>query len=208
MKEVIKGILRMHSIIPVLIIGTYTIYTIIIGTAPSWWWIATLIGVILIGLFGVAAGYHRYCSHQAFKVSTPVKILMFWCGVVSGQGSPIFWATTHRGYHHRYSDKEKDPHSPRDGFWHSYIWWMFKIKEGDLSTKYIVHLLHDKVCVFFHNHYGKILWISHITIALINLDLWLYFIILPSYITFHQFSIQTSITHCKNLGYRYSNTKA
>ena len=83
---------------------------------------------------------------------------------------------------------------------------MFKIKEGDLSTKYIVHLLHDKVCVFFHNHYGKILWISHITIALINLDLWLYFIILPSYITFHQFSIQTSITHCKNLGYRYSNT--
>jgi hypothetical protein len=42
----------------------------------------------------------------------------------------IFWVATHRR-HHRFSDKEGDPHSPQLGrsllgrFWHAHIGWMF-----------------------------------------------------------------------------------
>jgi fatty-acid desaturase len=206
LKNSISQVNLWGAVIPLHILGVYAIVNLFTGTVPAWWWIATVAGIILIGLFGVAAGHHRYCSHQTFKVLPWVKVLMFWCGSVSGQGSPIFWATIHRGYHHRYSDKEKDPHSPHDGFWHSYIWWMFRLNEGDYNTKYVVHLLKDNTAIFFHKHYIKIVWISHLLVALIDIDLWLYFMILPSYITFHQFSIQTSITHCKQLGYRRVET--
>ena len=34
------------------------------------------------------------------------------------------WVTAHRK-HHRFSDQEHDPHSPRDGLWWSHMNWMF-----------------------------------------------------------------------------------
>jgi len=36
------------------------------------------------------------------------------------QGGPIYWVAVHR-MHHRYTDKEGDPHSPRDGKWWSHM---------------------------------------------------------------------------------------
>jgi len=39
------------------------------------------------------------------------------------EGGPIQWATTHR-IHHAHTDKEGDPHTPRDGRWWSHIGWI------------------------------------------------------------------------------------
>lgn len=207
MNRIIKNIFKQSNlyagVVPLQILGIYSIVHLFTGVVASWWLIATLIGFILIAFLGVAAGYHRYCSHRNFRVGPIAKTFMFWCGVLSAQGSPIFWATLHKGYHHRYSDKEKDPHSPNDGFWHSYIWWMFKLDEKDYTDTWtsVLHLLKDKIALFFHKHYLAILWISNIVFALISVDLWLYAIILPSFLTFHQYSLQTSVTHYRKLGY-------
>ena len=35
----------------------------------------------------------------------------------------MFWVATHR-IHHQFSDKDGDPHTPRDGKWWSHIVWM------------------------------------------------------------------------------------
>jgi stearoyl-CoA desaturase (delta-9 desaturase) len=211
MIEIIKNIFKMPNlwggVIPIQAFGFYAVCTVAAGTAPSWWWICTLIGYICIMMLGVSAGYHRMLSHKGFETNPFIKKLILWFAVISGQGSPIFWCMIHRGYHHRYSDQDKDPHTPDHGFWHSYIWWMFKIKEGDLSTKYIVDLLRDEDCVFFHKHYSKILWISHIALALISFDLWLYLMLLPAFITLHSFAIQTSMNHSKVYGYRNQETR-
>jgi stearoyl-CoA desaturase (delta-9 desaturase) len=205
-KDIIKNIFKQPnlwgSVVPMNAFGIYALYNIFLGSAPTWWWIATIIGYVLLMMIGISAGYHRYLSHRGFEVSKPMKFFMLWCATLAGQGSPIFWVTVHRGYHHRHTDKLGDPHSPNNGFWHSYILWMFKLKEGDLNPRSCVDLMRDPVVMFYHNHYQKILWISHIIVALISFDLWLYTLAFSSFITLHSYSIQTSMNHSKSYGYQ------
>lgn len=189
------------SIVPLQLFGFWAIYSIFSGSAPGWWWIATIIGYVGIMMLGVSACYHRLLSHRGFEVTRPVKLVIMWLAIISGQGSPIFWCVTHRGYHHRYTDRAGDPHSPLDGFWHSYILWMFKLKNGDLNPKSCVDLLRDPDCVFAHTHYQKILWLSHLAVALISVDLWLYTMLFPAFIALHSFAFQTSLNHSKVYGY-------
>lgn len=204
LKEIPKSV---FLIIPINFFGFYAFYQIIFGAAPTWWWIAALIGFILQKEIGIAAGFHRLFSHGSFKTNRAIKLFILWCGIIAGQGSVFFWATTHRGYHHRFADTDKDPHSPMHGFWHSYIFWLFKIREKDLSIKPIIDLLKDKDLVFSHRYYHQILFSSHLAVFLIDPAIWLYFMALPMFITFHVFCIQTSLVHNPKMGYRNYDTK-
>ena len=194
-------------LIPINLFGLYALYVILFKDTPSWWCIATIIGFIFQKEIGISAGYHRLFSHYSYSVSRPIKLFILWCGLISGQGSPYWWAALHRGYHHKHSDTDKDPHSPKHGFWHSYILWLFKIKEKDISTRYIIDLIRDKDLAFSHKHYLVILTLSHLIIALINFNLWLFFMALPAFLTLHCYSIQTSLQHLGKLGYQTYDTK-
>src|SRR5471030_864138 len=74
---------------------------------------------------GITLGYHRLLSHRSLKVPKWLEYLIVSGAYLSIEGAPIFWVTTHR-LHHRYSDHDGDPHSPRDGLFHSFISWMWK----------------------------------------------------------------------------------
>jgi stearoyl-CoA desaturase (delta-9 desaturase) len=198
------------SIIPINILGIVCVYNIASGQAVDLWWLYFILGYIGIKMIGVAAGYHRLFSHKAFEVHPLVRKVILWLGIMAGQGSPIFWIGIHRGYHHRYSDRLHDAHSPQDGFWHSYILWMFKRNSTSLwglAPRSIIDLLKDPVMLFCHKNYIKILWCSHLVIALIDINLWLYMIVLPAFLTLHIFCLQTSITHYTNVGYKNYPTK-
>lgn len=188
------------AILPMQVVGVYAIYCIITGAAPSWWWATTLIGYVGMAMLGISAGYHRLFCHAGFKVNTITKRIILWLAMIAGQGSPIYWASIHRGYHHRYADTDKDAHSPTHGFWHSYILWMFKMRT--ISIRSVVDLLRDDDMVFAHRYYQTIFWLSHILVALISVDLWLYLMALPAFITLHTFLLQTSVTHLSWAGYR------
>lgn len=188
------------SIVPMQVFGLYALYEIFVGQAPAWWWMATITGYVCIKMLGISAGYHRLFSHAGYKVNTVVKRILLFFGILAGQGSPIFWIGIHRGYHHRYADKPGDAHSPKDGFWHSYIGWMFT--RSKMSIRSVVDLLRDPDIVYAHRHYIKILWATNIVLAVISIDLWLYLLVLPTFITLHSFLIQTSVTHLKWAGYR------
>ena len=186
------------------VFGVLSIYNICVGSAPWWWWIATIIGYICLTMLGISAGYHRLFCHRSFTVNIVIKRLLLWLGIMAGQGSPIFWIGIHRGYHHRYADTDKDAHSPKHGFWHSYILWMFK--RDSMSIRSTVDLIRDPDMVFAHKHYIKILWATHLILALISIDLWLYLLMFPAFITLHGFLSQTSLTHISFMGYRNYNT--
>ena len=188
------------SIVPMQVFGLYALYEIFVGQAPHWWWMATITGYVCIKMLGISAGYHRLFSHAGYKVNIVVKRILLFFGILAGQGSPIFWIGIHRGYHHRYADKPGDAHSPKDGFWHSYIGWMFT--RSKMSIRSVVDLLRDPDIVYAHRHYIKILWATNIVLAVISIDLWLYLLVLPTFITLHSFLIQTSVTHLKWAGYR------
>lgn len=197
------------SIVPMQVIGIYALFQIISGAAPSWWWIATLIGYFLLAILGISVGYHRLFCHKGFKTNTFIRRFLLWCGITAGQGSPVFWVGIHRGYHHRYSDKDKDAHSPQHGLLHSYILWMFKRDSTSLwglAPRSILDFFKDKDMEFAHRHYILIFWITHLSLALINFQLWLYLLGFASFVTLHSFLAQTSLTHIKKLGYKNYST--
>jgi fatty-acid desaturase len=188
------------SIVPMQAVGVYALYSIFFSSPPDWWWVATLIGYICMKMLGISAGYHRLFCHGGYKVNKITKRLLLWFAIIAGQGSPIYWIGIHRGYHHRYTDTDKDAHSPRHGFWHSYILWMFKMRA--MSIRSVLDLLRDSDMIFAHKHYIKIFWLSHLAVALINFELWLYLMGFAAFITLHSFLIQTSGTHLSWVGYK------
>lgn len=206
MKQILKNILTIKhlwgGLVPLHIFSVWAIYNIASGAAPAWWWIATLAGWFCMKIMGVGIGFHRLFSHHSFKVGKLMRRVILFLGTIAGQGSVILWVGIHRGGHHRYSDTDKDPHAPKHGFWHSYIGWMFSIKEGSVSVRSVPDLLRDKDAVFTHKYYNEILWAVYGITALISINLFLYLLILPALITLHAFCLQTSVVHLDGVGYR------
>lgn len=174
----------------------------------SWWYIAyLLVGWITFGGIGTAIMLHRYISHRAIDIRPMLKPILYWIACMSGQGSPIWWAALHRGYHHAHSDKEKDIHSPTKGFWHAYMGWMFTINYNSVSLRYAVEKLKDKQLMWFHKNYNKVIWISFLILFLFNPAMSIWFYIIPALCGLHTDSMVNSLCHTENAGYRIFDTK-
>lgn len=78
-------------------------------------------------LLGVTIGYHRLLAHRSFKCPKLVEYFFVMGGYLGFESSPIWWACLHRA-HHRYTDTERDPHSPRFGNVKAYWGWIFGAK--------------------------------------------------------------------------------
>jgi len=74
---------------------------------------------------GVTVGYHRLISHRSFSCPKIVEYFFVLAGYLAFEGSPIWWATIHRA-HHRYSDTELDPHSPKFSLYNAHFGWLTK----------------------------------------------------------------------------------
>ncbi|CAE6023356.1 unnamed protein product [Arabidopsis arenosa] len=77
-----------------------------------------------IGGLGITVSYHRNLAHRSFKVPKWLEYLLAYCALLAIQGDPIDWVSTHR-YHHQFTDSERDPHSPKEGFWFSHLLWIY-----------------------------------------------------------------------------------
>ncbi|GJV77245.1 fatty acid desaturase, type 1 protein [Tanacetum coccineum] len=84
-------------------------------------WVA-LVMEIITGL-GVTIGYHRLLTHKSSKIPKWLEYIIVYCGAQSGEGEPMYWVSVHKN-HHKYVDTEKDPHTPKEGFWFSHIGWL------------------------------------------------------------------------------------
>src|SRR5215470_10047083 len=79
------------------------------------WWVA--------GSLGIGMGYHRLLTHRGYKTPKGVEYFLTTCGSLAFEGGPISWVATHR-IHHQNTDKEGDPHSPRDGGFWAHMGWI------------------------------------------------------------------------------------
>lgn len=195
------------SVVPMQLLGFVAIFLISTNQATTAWPWYLAVGYFLIMVVGVSIGYHRLFSHRAFKAHPWIETFILWCGTLSGQGSVMFWTILHRGYHHKHADTDQDPHSPRHGFWRSYIGWMWQLKEGDLNPKYGLDLIKNPRTNFFHRHYTKIFLVSHAVIFAINWDLWLYGAVLPAFVTFHAWCLLNTMGHSSRWSYRNYDTQ-
>jgi len=92
--------------------------------APASAWICALV-LYGVRMFAVTGGYHRYFSHRTYKTGRIMQFMLAFVAMTTAQKGVLWWAAHHRN-HHRFSDGERDVHSPvRWGFWHSHIGWIY-----------------------------------------------------------------------------------
>ncbi len=92
-------------------------------------WVLAGFGVFLLVGLGTTLGLHRKLTHRAFDCPRWLEYALVTAAMLTLQSSPLEWVANHR-IHHGHADKERDPHTPRRGFWYSYLGWVV----DDLST--------------------------------------------------------------------------
>src|SRR5271165_934875 len=121
----------------------------------SWPAFFTALGLYWMSMsLGIGMGYHRLLTHRAYKVPKWIEYFLTICGTMALEGGPIFWVATHR-IHHQFSDKDGDPHTPRDGAWWAHIVWMLVGDVTHCDTEACGRYAPDMVKDPFH------VWISN-----------------------------------------------
>ena len=86
-----------------------------------------------VRMFAITAGNHRYFSHRAYKTSRAGQLFMAIMCQTAAQRGVLWWAAQHR-MHHKHSDTELDPHSPRlEGFLYAHVGWIFARKSYNID---------------------------------------------------------------------------
>jgi stearoyl-CoA desaturase (delta-9 desaturase) len=158
-----------------IITGTVTVLPFVALGVVCWqvWsdllrWSDVAVFVIMYMLtgLGVTVGFHRHLTHRSFSTSRPLRGILAVCGSMSIEGPVISWVADHRK-HHRFSDKEGDPHSPHVGHaggWrgaltglvHAHLGWLFIHTQRGARRRYAPDLLRDPVVSFVDRAF--VLW--------------------------------------------------
>lgn len=160
------SVVRRQQSIALAVIAIPTLGTLC-AAALAWWEgitrseLGILVAMYVLCEIGISVGFHRYFTHRSFETNSTVRNALGVLGSMNAQGPIVFWVATHRR-HHRYSDRDGDPHSPNlygrgfrnfcRGLWHAYVGWMFSRE----STNYMVYardILTDKVLLRINNLY-------------------------------------------------------
>jgi len=126
-----------------------------VGVAVFLWWIS--------GGLGICLGYHRLLTHRSFETPKMVEYALTIFGNLTWQGAPIRWVGTHR-MHHRDSDTETDPHSPRHGFsWAHAFWCLMEDPLGRDPRELAKDMQRDRVHLLLDRYF----WVPQIVLAVL-----------------------------------------
>src|SRR6185312_10500928 len=127
-------------------IATFIAVYLLWKRAVSWPDLALLAVMYSLIKLGEEAGIHRMLSHRSFRPHPVVKFVLLMLGSMAFEGAPLQWAATHLK-HHALSDREGDPHSPVEGFFHAHVGWIFAETEADPKL-YCRNLVDDPIVAF------------------------------------------------------------
>ncbi len=128
---------------------------------------------------GVTVGYHRYFTHGSFKAKSWLRVGLAIAGSLAIEGPVITWVSDHRR-HHKYSDREGDPHSPwrygddwkalSKGLVYAHIGWLFDPNQTS-QEKFSPDLLADSKIKRVDSWFAGLVAVSLLAPALIG-GLW------------------------------------
>ena len=120
---------------------------------------------------GITVGFHRFFTHRSFKPNRAVKVALAVAGSMAIQGPVVRWVADHRK-HHKFSDREGDPHSPWrygntvpaliKGLFYAHMGWLFD-SEQTSQRQYAPDLLKDKDIVRISRAFP---WFVFVSLAL------------------------------------------
>jgi stearoyl-CoA desaturase (Delta-9 desaturase) len=109
---------------------SYTVFWLVQASALLVFFVPFSVG--LVGLWaashflravGLTLAFHRYYAHRAFQMSRPARFFWTFIGTAAMQKGPLWWAGHHVN-HHRFADRDGDPHSPAvSGVYYAHIGW-------------------------------------------------------------------------------------
>jgi fatty-acid desaturase len=187
------------------LITTITLIVLHIGAVGALFcfsWVNLAVGAFLYWLtidLGISLGYHRLHTHRSYKVPRLLEYFFALCGAATLEGGPIFWVATHR-IHHQLSDKEGDPHSPRDGAWWSHVGWILtgesKHNNTRLMSKYAPDLGKQPFYVWLNNwHWVPTVVLAAVLLAIGGLPMMLWGVCLRIVVGLHATWLVNSATH-------------
>jgi stearoyl-CoA desaturase (Delta-9 desaturase) len=143
-KTLYKSVVLVVVVVPFLA-TVFAIY-LLWARAVNWSDLALLAILYSLVAFGVTIGFHRMLTHRSFRPHPVVKLILLVLGSMSWEGSALVWAATHIK-HHAHSDREGDPHSPVEGFFHAHTGWLLRDNMADPNV-YCRNLVKDPIVVF------------------------------------------------------------
>jgi stearoyl-CoA desaturase (delta-9 desaturase) len=80
---------------------------------------------------GLTLSFHRYFAHRAFQMNRGARFVWAFIGTAAMQKGPLWWAGHHVN-HHKYADRDGDPHSPAiSGVYYAHIGWFLNDARHD-----------------------------------------------------------------------------
>ena len=80
---------------------------------------------------GLTITFHRYFAHRAFQMNRVARFIWAFIGTAAMQKGPLWWAGHHVN-HHRYADRDGDPHSLMvSGLYYAHIGWFLNDARHD-----------------------------------------------------------------------------
>lgn len=184
------------------IISVLAILSVILGYVPLFWLLISYIVYFMMGCLGIVVTFHRFLSHRSFGMSKWMEYLFSIFGILGNTGSSISWVAVHRT-HHKFSDKDNDPHPPHNGFWKNFV---YASSMGEISKWTVRDLVTDKFHLYLHNYYNLIHIVTFVVLTLIDPLLTIFLYIVPSAMVVWGSMISNYVNHCRNVGYQSYNT--
>ena len=124
-----------------------------------------------ITIICVTVYLHRGMTHKGLEFHPILSHFMrFWLWLTTGMVTKQ-WVAIHRK-HHRFTDKEGDPHSPKDGFvWAHCLWFLPNYDEQERIKKYAPDLMKDNILMFFHKYINVFIALSGVILYFLG-SLW------------------------------------
>src|SRR6201993_3045012 len=143
-----------------LLVGVFVgvpLLAVVAAVPLAWGWglgwhdlVIAAVFYVIAGL-GISMGFYRHFTHNSFKANKPLRVAMAIAGSLAIEGPLLVWVADHRR-HHKYSDREGDPHSPwrfgtdwqglTKGFLYAHMGWMFDANRTS-QQKFCPDLLAD-----------------------------------------------------------------
>lgn len=114
----------MPALLSIIAFWLVQVSALLVFAVPfSWGLVALWAASHFIRAIGLTLAFHRYYAHRAFQMNRVARFAWTLIGVAAMQKGPIWWAG-HHVYHHKFADRDGDPHSPRvSGFYYAHIGW-------------------------------------------------------------------------------------
>ncbi len=122
----------MLTIIPMVVFWLVQASVVLVFAVPFAW---PLLGLWAVSHFlraiGLTLCFHRYFAHRSFQMNRAARFVWTFIAVSAMQKGPLWWAGHHVN-HHRFADREGDPHSPAvSGVYYAHIGWFLNDAKND-----------------------------------------------------------------------------